>query len=257
MSAPRLHRASIVTWRLALAWVALVASLTAVGCRPSQCGARNEPCCGDECLDPMLCLAGSCRAPCPQATMCDVVTGQGCGPGETCRVAVSGDAIVATCTATPPGGAGAEADCTRSDDCAAGLYCYRGRCRFTCCDQPMIDDTDCANALQYCVPLGGVGVCDGDDHCDIFTQTGCFGDFACVPQPLRDGSYTPTCLPAGTTPTGGACTRQDECVGGHRCVESSAFPDGACSRLCDATHPCPAGACLELTGNPGYGFCSP
>ena len=83
---------------------AAVLALCAAGCRPAQCGARNEPCCNGGCLGAMTCVSDVCRAPCAgPLEACDAVTGTGCAAGSTCRLEVSGDTIVPACAPGEPG----------------------------------------------------------------------------------------------------------------------------------------------------------
>ncbi|MBN8616909.1 MAG: hypothetical protein J0L92_40375 [Deltaproteobacteria bacterium] len=245
---------------------ALVATLALGGCRPSQCGARNEPCCEGTCLADMACVSDVCRAPCAgPLDACDAVTGTGCPEGSVCRPDVRGDTILPTCVPGVAGTAQRDGPCAVTDDCAPGLWCYRGTCRFLCCgvndddhdgavDR---DDDDCDDPLQYCVPFEGVGLCDGDDDCDLFAQTGCPPEQACHAILLVAGGYTRSCFRAGTTTYGQPCTRHGDCVAGHRCIDAGNEDGARCWPICDGAHGCATGECAALEGDPGFGFCPP
>jgi hypothetical protein len=231
---------------------AAVLALCAVGCRPAQCGARNEPCCNGGCLGAMTCVSDVCRAPCAgPLEACDAVTGTGCDAGSTCRLEVSGDTIVPACAPGEPGPGMLDTPCASTSDCAAGLFCYRERCRFLCCDR----DADCADRLQFCVPYEGLGLCDGDEGCDVFSGSGCAEGYGCFAFIVEGGGYSPTCLRPGTVATFGACSEHADCVPGHRCVRQGA--DAVCLPMCDAGHRCTVGACTELARDNGFGVCVP
>lgn len=235
---------------LALLLLALTPALAASvsGCQAAQCGARNEPCCpGATCLGANVCNSGVCRGPCrPEGAACDLVTGAGCGAGTICRPVLSGEEIVGACVAAVPGSVLLDGACATTEECAVGLYCYFGRCRFHCCEE-----RDCPEG-QFCGAYATAGFCNGQDGCDIFGP-GCAEGEGCYPIVLERGGISPTCFRAGTGQAGDPCTNSVVCAPGHVCIGTEL--SASCARMCDASHPCDAGQCLGIVGDPGYGFC--
>lgn len=90
-------------------------------------------------------------------------------------------------------------------------------------------------------------------ECDFGTNTGCAAGEGCY---LGTGG-APICLDAGSTPLGGSCAVQDDCVPGMVCLGSG--DSGYCRRICcaDDDSVCGAGSsCAEITDVDGVGGCT-
>jgi hypothetical protein len=165
---------------------------------------------------------------------------------------LSDSTVYPACTMGALGLALADAPCASRDDCAAGLLCYRGRCRFLCCDR----DADCANPRQFCVPSAeGFGFCDGDDDCDVFDGSGCFGSLLCYAIPLEGVGHTPTCATPGTAGYLDPCSTYLDCAPGLWCVRLES--GDRCLPMCDGAHRCATSTCTGLVVDPGFGVCAP
>jgi len=162
-------------------------------------------------------------------------------------VVPEGGIIIAAWVPGSPGEGLLDASCGSTDDCAAGLFCYLGSCRFHCCTE-----VDCADG-QFCSFFESAGFCGGDDGCDIFSADGCGADQGCYPLLLERGGWTPTCVSAGAGQAGDACASVFECAPGTICIGDQL--SAQCAVLCDAGHPCESGECAPIVGDPGYGFC--
>ncbi|MDB4973357.1 MAG: hypothetical protein JWN48_1698 [Myxococcaceae bacterium] len=150
-------------------------------CGPGGC-AEGEGCrSSDECRDG-ACAASVCKA---CAKRGDCATGQGCS--------ITGQCASGSCTqgaepslSTYPGVEGICGECDADSDCGGGTaHCVLGRC--TAC----ATDADCS----------GGQVCRYADTFDVSTR-------ACLPKITS------------TTPRGGLCEQDEDCVSGLRCGAS-------------------------------------
>ena len=248
-----LSRKTISMNRMLSLFTLISLSLTAlVGCQqPYRCGARDEPCCNFEGIEPCIadlnlrCNAGVCqgavRTACPApGGRCDVGL-QNCAAGQSCQVVGSATQCVASGTGIDG------APCTTEEQCAPGHFCASAGnvCRRYCCGA-----TGCA-ANQTCIPgLAGsaVGFCLVT-NCDPVGQTGC-PNAGCYVVALEDGRITNACLGAGTLPRGASCDGSVNCVPGSDCFGS------VCRQICRPSSPsCDSGVCTPTEGADDVGAC--
>ena len=123
-------------------------------------------------------------------------------------------------------------DCTASTACPEGLACIEQTCADPRCDGP-----DVCGLGDACIGerIGGVSgqvtgacviLCNESRDCRSSTEYAC----------KRVGSGRGACFLPGAQPTGGRCTRHQDCAGQSVCY---AWPNGYCAALgCDVT-PCP------------------
>ncbi len=175
-------------------------------------------------------------------TACDVLSGTGCAPGQKCTVMVQGGRTVAACVikGSRPRGAA----CGNDSDCDAGTLCgclgAAGAPPCTCrrfCD-PSVPDA-CGGSGTSCeigLPnYNDLRLCT--DACTLFSNT-CQDHSECK----VGAGGAQLCSPVGTVTTGGTCrgaTLSGECAEGLACDRTSL----TCRPMCDAAHPCAAGAC--------------
>ena len=182
-----------------------------------------------------------------QAGECDLFL-QNCDPGEACYPTET-EPECYSAGFKPEGG-----ECNYANDCQEGLLCIGSdnRCHVMCSVDNSVDPkcSDCASG--HSSPLAGqanLGVCTPPpDDCDLFAQD-CREGLACYPDSTGVGS----CLTAGGTAAGAACTSGNECVPGTVCA------DDKCLHLCDRAAPnCPAEVpnCAPVTGWEQLGVCT-
>lgn len=231
----------------------LAFSLTGLGCQqPYRCGARDEPCCNFEGVEPCItdlglrCNAGVCQAaartacPAPGAS-CD--TGlQNCPAGQSCQIAASTNRCIAAGTGTEG------ASCVTEAQCAPGYFCASAGsvCRRYCCGS-----TGCA-AGQTCIPAGVTGSAAGFcivTGCDAAAQSGC-PNAGCYPLALDDGTVITACLATGSLPIGETCDGTVQCVPGAACFGTT------CRQICRPSSPsCDSGTCTPTPGATDLGAC--
>jgi hypothetical protein len=159
------------------------------------------------------------------------------------------------------------AACTRTnnmvglDDCSKGLFCSglgtlmtppSRHCRKFC-----NADGDCAMGSQCAglVPTPPIGLCV--PTCAVFGTT-CGAGLDCDSLFVdNDGmSVFFSCRMAGTGAAGASCMNGDQdCVAGAVCLDPTQMNMPKCYTLCDATHPCPAGACKPFVMGQSTGVC--
>ena len=166
----------------------------------------------------------------------------------------------------------------QSDDCDRGAICLNSggagavsaNC-FTLCRS----STDCPGATG-CTPrpleIGTTPlVCDPPyDTCDPTVPTACCNpitdDTSCKGGPgtcyllskdSQTGNSRTVCeYASGGTNAKNTCTYSRECLAKLTCAPAPG--GGLCQRVCDDTHPCPAGApCNKDTTGGQYGYCPP
>eukprot|EP01130_Rhizamoeba_saxonica_P002512 TRINITY_DN12302_c0_g1_i1.p1 TRINITY_DN12302_c0_g1~~TRINITY_DN12302_c0_g1_i1.p1 ORF type:complete len:357 (+),score=44.05 TRINITY_DN12302_c0_g1_i1:14-1084(+) len=137
-----------------------------------------------------------------------------------------------------------EESCSETGDCAKGLYCISGTCKFSTQGDDCDIDSDCyGNALQQCVD----GVCERkwspNDRC--FKDDDCYKDLECVSHKCASKS------------TGDECDEDIECGYDHYCLGGTLIGvcaervnDGAVcltSQQCQYHSSCDLGICKPIT----------
>lgn len=156
-----------------------------------------------------------------------------------------------------------DSPCETTDQCVAGLACFRDReggvCRRICCPE---EPSSCG-VEERC---GGTGIlvdgtatsygeCWPPRPCTLFLADMCLAGESCF---LLDAGET-DCRVAGTAIVGESCAEANDCEAGLSCV--GAF-GRTCARVCRlaASDGCPAdeGVCRAYADSPeGTGICTP
>ncbi len=235
-------------------------------CVPNSAGGAplGEACAAHADCASGLCFAGSCSqscdwpsGSCPAGLYCDGEATGACGPG-VCR----------------PGGTGAAANgdaCVDHPDCAS-QYCFDGACAEPCDPQTVgacPSGGVCRVGSLAC--RGGCGVAGSlGDPCDANAQCGSgmcatsegrqfCTDLCDASSPCPTGyrcesaGVTDVCVPDGGA-LGGACEANADCA-----TNICAFEEerSYCTRICDASSPCPdAMSCVD-SGTVGIRVCQP
>ncbi|MSQ82090.1 MAG: hypothetical protein EXR77_04120 [Myxococcales bacterium] len=209
------------------------------GTCPAFCGngtcAANETCasCPQDC--------GACPAP-----TCKVLTSAGCASGKQCFPDGKSN-LCYSAGSLKPGD-----PCKNFNDCVIGALCVAGLCRQLC-------DWTGKDATQLCKPgvpcdklvFDGageagqnLGACKPSAPCNPLTDAGCASGSTCTPS-----GWLKTCIVAGTSGLGSACSQQSACGLGLLCIN-----DGKglqCLARChtDGQAPvCAAGTCSPVLG---------
>jgi hypothetical protein len=95
-------------------------------------------------------------------------------------------------------------------------------------------------------------VCPEDPCRLVAPQCGCASGEMCAR--TTAGSATRSCVVAGTTPVGAACTAAVQCSAGSTCVLGETV--GSCLSWCASDADCPAASCLALRTSPEVGVCT-
>jgi hypothetical protein len=234
--------------------------------------------------DPMPVLGCKPQPAEPCDPVCQTQTGTKCSwCTQKCSIDNSG---APTCASLDPSPKLPGAACNintgpvyQSDDCDRGAICLNSggagevsaNC-FTLCR----NSTNCRGVATGCTPRPlGIGtttlVCDPPpDTCDPTVPTACCNpitdDTSCKGSPgtcyllskdSQTGNSRTVCeFASGGTNAKIACTYSRECLAKLTCAPSPG--GGLCQRVCDDTHPCPAGAlCNKATTGGQYGYCPP
>jgi hypothetical protein len=172
--------------------------------------------------------------------------------------AAGSDFCCGVCTPTTAGSVCsclvAHVPCSDSAQCCAGL-CQSGVC--ACSDR----GAACGSDSECCSGSCNNGVCDSPPDmaqppdlaklppCDPVLQTNCPSAEAC----FVDGT-TPTCHAPGGTHTSGACTYNNECVGGDECYGNA---QKSCHQFCNDDSGCRVTPGNQLPVSPAnVAYCS-
>lgn len=236
------------------------------GCEASTGGGGlGAPCTTEADCASSVCFGGVCSA------TCDWLSPTSCGTGFYCNGQATG-----TCTGTglcEAGSAGTGAigsPCSANTDCA-GLFCAEGVCTSPCVPGGVSTSCPVGYACQVgstascgsCQMTGQIGdACSmGTDcasricvngacsqACDPASGSGCPDMFSCMPQ-----GDSGACI-ASSGGLGAPCRSMGDCLSG-QCAQtgSSTF----CTRVCDATAPCPRGYSCVATGDGTTRICQP
>lgn len=185
---------------------------------------------------------------------CQVLTGSGCGDGQTCRLSLEQDGPA--CLDAPSEPLEPYAACSRDAQCPAAHACRGGVCAALCSTAG-----DCAWANARCIGAGpdtlGFGHCSRD--CDLVSPeapraglqacgTGTRCDFT-----ADGGGYTDCVAADGASSEGGPCQESSDCPVGFTCASER------CQRVCDRDqNPCPDGATcsgVEVLASQPVGTC--
>lgn len=250
----RLKRPPAPRWRFALLVAACCAPL-ASGCGGSSASERE--------VDPLEVDAGPWSPP-PEAgdagagascasagsAACDLVSGCGCAPGETCRLDADAE-LLAACGPLGAEARGPHEACSGSEQCSAQYSCVSGVCKKHC----RVPD-DCGWQGARCVgvtgageALSGAGYCPAD--CDVVSpQSPRDGFGACGPglQCVSSGGGTDCAPLALAGAEGELCSSAAECAAGLRCSDAR-----RCERWCrvngDECGPALQCVALDATGS--------
>lgn len=240
------------------------------GRKAALCVPPADPCPTTEdgqCDEPVMCAAGTDSVDCScekeEGAECNHVAQCGCPKGKSCEF--SNITHEPVCALRDPGGLGANAVCSESQSCAAGLTCTFNP--YGSCDKYCTTSTDCPGAGDECVAVGsdgadirGLRVCSTacseaspcppnnscykyetgsfcrtyvpeiqGATCNLTYQLGCDGmPGAACDLDLSGGNLTARCLPhTGMLPVSAHCDDASECEAGAVCIW------GACRRFCD------------------------
>ena len=210
--------------------------------------------------------------PMPFAPPCDIVA-QDCGPQEKCAAVLMGDEYIIQCVAAPanpiqPGEPGVADACTRVDvldDCAAGSICtfwgealgtpQRRSCRPMCATDTYCDgDTYCAHLFRNYA----LGACA--TRCSPLDAESCPGGRCVTLGSVYNRDQTEfLCLPRpeGTRMIGEACSLDDRCAKGLKCLDAQGTNAAACAAWCATAEDCAAGELCQSAGYAGVGWCQP
>lgn len=213
----------------------------------------------------------------PGATRwCCNPSAQDCGSGQRCNLVGTGMGNNVALTACVPAGTVAEgATCTRTggrlgaDDCGVGLSCVNyGQASATerACHRLCRNSSDCMGGAS-CLAVSDApraGICR--PRCELLGSDCPMGTCRYLNAwTTMDESSAATmvtaCLPMGDGVEGGMCSNSNDCGANLLCVRSSASAQGACRRVCDSTHACPAGTncngTMSATNPTAAGACVP
>lgn len=208
----------------------------------------------------------------PFIPACDIVA-QDCGPDQKCAAVFNDDQYVIECVAAPanpvePGPPGAGELCTRVgglDDCAAGSVCTfwgepRGTPQVRTCRPMCATDTDCDGAT-YCAHLFrryALGACA--TRCSPLDLEACpNGNCVTLGSVHNRDVESFLCLPRaeGMRAEGEACSFEDRCVPGLRCLRARGALEAMCTRWCATSDDCNAGETCQSAGADDVGWCQP
>ena len=227
--------------------------------------ALGAPCTQASDCASMTCFAGACSA------TCDRLNPASCGAGFYCNGQATG-----TCTGQglcEAGNAGAGAIgsvCSANTQCA-GLFCAEGVCTEPC----VPSGASSACPVGYACQVGSTASCGSCQH------TGQLGDACvigtdCASRICVNGACSSTCDPASTTGCpamftcmaqgssgacvsssgglGARCQRSGDCLS-NQCAQSGSST--FCTRICNASAPCPRGYSCVATGDGAAHICQP
>ena len=209
--------------------------------------------------------------PIPFAPGCDIVA-QDCGPDQKCAAVLRDDYEI-ECVAAPANpiqvaAPGEGEPCTRMnglDDCAAGSVCTfwgepRGMPQRRTCRPMCATDTDC-DGDTFCAHLFrnyALGACA--TRCSPTDAAAC-PDANCVTlgnvHNRDEESFL--CLPRaeGMRAEGEACSLDDRCLAGLRCLAPRGTLESVCTRWCATADDCAAGETCQSAGTADVGWCQP
>ncbi len=193
---------------------------------------------------------GDCGGPCK---ICNPLTSENCPAGQQCYVTGAGP----KCSA--PGSTNASQPCNGDADCLKGNLCIAGVCNPIC-------DTTAASALVVkcnlpgaCLelqqtdgtPIGwNLGICVGNDTCNLVTNNGCASGLACYPA----GTGGKACATAGKLTAGQPCQYPEDCAAALACVGDGTGAGSLCKLKCNTlkgTMDCGGKTCGSVTiGDP-------
>ncbi len=200
-------------------------------------------------------MGGTCGG-----SACDLVTGGGCGAGQSCQFLAPMMGADPEAMCVPAGTAGDGMPCMNYMDCQEGFACItadgamEGTCQHYCCPGGTGASAACPTGQTCSTTFMGtdVGFCSFADDCDPVGMTGCMGTEACYPGP--DGTFQ--CATPGMLTEGETCeTFVNECAAGLACLM------GQCRKLCDTDSGMGCGAMqmctVGLSGFDTLGACDP
>lgn len=191
-------------------------------------------------------------------TICKLID-QDCGNGDACRPNGSGSG-----TACVPGSGvkGRGADCTETNECAAGMFCIFNRCSPICCqsqDQYFCGSAPCSVRIQF--GASEIWTCNLSDTCQLFQGT-CPEGYECHYDPNQQVATCATNSGAHLM-EGQPCTFVNDCGDNQICA--GAQGSGMCRYSCllsgwemltPGTGGCPMGQVCK-SQSPTIGVCAP
>jgi hypothetical protein len=193
-----------------------------------------------------------------EQTICKLID-QDCGNGDACRPNGSG-----TGTACVPGSGvkGRGADCTQTNECAAGMFCIFNRCSPICCKsepQYFCGSAPCSVRIAY--GAKEIWTCNLSDTCQLFQST-CPEKYECHFDPNQQVATCATNSGAHLT-DGQACEFVNDCGDDQICAGPQG--SGVCRFSCLNTGwemlaagegGCPMGQVCK-SQSPTIGVCAP
>ncbi|MCA9608931.1 MAG: matrixin family metalloprotease [Myxococcales bacterium] len=224
---------------------------------------------GGACTDHGECASGTCfGGTCTQT--CDWPDG-GCPSGFYCDGLATGACGAGVCLAGSPG-AGAVGDpCNDNTDCS-NFYCFLGLCSEPCnpetvgaCPGGGVCQVGALACRGACGAAGSLGdPCDANSECasemcattgeDRFCTQLCDASSPCPEgYGCTSAGAVNVCVPNGGA-LGGDCAANEDCATGICAFEEDR---AYCTRLCDASSPCPEYMQCVDSGTPGLQVCQP
>ncbi len=236
----------------------------------------GESCAQSQECQSLLCLQGSCEAPCDPSKTSD------CGSGEACQQISGGNGVCVKSTGPVLGGEGAT--CQDPSECGSGV-CMKddleatvGYCRNTCTGPgTCAKDFKCVSqgeGYQGCLPgkenIEVGGVCTYSQQCKagncIFA--GDAGHICSQDCTIGDAKSCPCGMACQNTGKGASCYPAKPlaclsggvpCADGSECA-STICANGTCKQTCNIIHgrdSCPAGeGCIRVSAGDAEGYCT-
>lgn len=234
-------------------------------CVPASGAGLGAPCTAASDCASNVCFGDVC------SSTCDWLNPASCGSGFYCNGQATGTCTGAgLCEAGSPGGGAIGSPCGANTDCA-GLFCSEGVCTSPCVPGGATTSCPVGYACQVgttascgsCQMTGQLGdACSmGTDcasricvngacsqTCDVASGSGCPAMFTC----MANGD-SGACV-ASSGGLGAPCNGSPDCLSG-QCAQSGS--NTFCTRVCDATAPCPRGYSCVAAGDGMTRICEP
>ncbi|MCA9615572.1 MAG: matrixin family metalloprotease [Myxococcales bacterium] len=237
--------------------------------RPTGGAELGQPCESNEACNSGLCATTAAGSVCSQS--CDGFNTASCPSGFYCDGLATGACGAGVCLAGSPG-AGAVGDpCNDNTDCS-NFYCFLGLCSEPCnpetvgaCPGGGVCQVGALACRGACGAAGSLGdPCDANSECasemcattgeDRFCTQLCDASSPCPEgYGCTSAGAVNVCVPNGGA-LGGECAANEDCATGICAFEEDR---AYCTRLCDASSPCPEYMQCVDSGTPGLQVCQP
>jgi hypothetical protein len=190
---------------------------------------------------------------CPQGA-CNLISNKGCSDRRACRyLSFPGGALEPVCemAGKRPRGMG----CFQQTDCGPALMC--SPISFTCVGY-CCGGAGCAQG-ELCLDLWkGVGYCEPDRRCNLFTGAGCAKEEACL---VANDAGATICIERQAKKKEGVECGAAECDVGMQCAKGPNEKQSTCKRFCPVgdQSSCDVGKRCEsenLSQRPDIGMCN-